>query len=141
MKKPKEPPFFFEEGIRFECIRCGVCCTGEPGTVYITTEEIQAAALFLDIPEPSFIDQYCYPFRNAYSLREQDDGRCAFFEDGCRIYPVRPSQCRTYPFWFDNLRSETRWERVRSLCPGIGQGRLFGKDEILSRIHESMRNR
>ena len=141
MKSWNNRPVFFEEGLRFTCIQCGFCCTGDPGVIYITSDEIRQAAVFLDITQEMFTGRYCHPYRNAYSLNELADGRCVFFEEGCRIYPVRPSQCRTYPFWFENLRSEKRWERVWSECPGIGQGRLYSKEEILARIHESMRNR
>jgi hypothetical protein len=49
-----------------------------------------------------------------------------------RIYPVRPLQCRTYPFWFQNLRSEKKWRLTGTACPGIGQGRRYSKDEILA---------
>ena len=38
------------------------------------------------------------------------------------IYPVRPTQCRTWPFWEDNLKSPQAWknasERGRG-CPGM----------------------
>ena len=59
------------------------------------------------------------------------DGRCFFYEDGCRIYPVRPGQCSSYPFWFINLRSEKKWHSVSEECRGIGQGRLYSKKKIL----------
>ena len=32
---------WYREGLRFECIRCGGCCTGFPGTVRVTNEEIE----------------------------------------------------------------------------------------------------
>jgi Fe-S-cluster containining protein len=48
----------------------------------------------------------------------------------CIIYPVRPSQCRTWPFWPDNLINPNTWNKAAQKCPGINQGRLYTCDEI-----------
>ena len=48
----------------------------------------------------------------------------------CRVYPVRPLQCATWPFWTENLKPETWNGPVRETCPGIGQGRLYSRAEI-----------
>jgi hypothetical protein len=40
----------------------------------------------------------------------------------CAVYPVRPIQCRTFPFWRENLRSHEEWERLSQFCPGIDAG-------------------
>lgn len=124
-------PYFFDEGIRFECRRCGICCTGSPGTVYADHSDVLRIAEFLNIPSPVFIQDYLYPFRDSYSIKEDAEGRCLFFNEGCTIYPVRPLQCKTFPFWFENLRSEQRWHRVCNECPGIGKGMLYSKEQIL----------
>ncbi len=128
--------YFFSKGIRFECIRCGRCCTGEPGTVYVGREEISQISDFLKMDEKAFQRQYLYPFRDSYSIKELPDGRCIFFhpEKGCLIHPVKPLQCRTYPFWFKNLRNEHRWRETQRECPGIGKGKLFSEEEILELI-------
>ena len=55
---------------------------------------------------------------------------------GCVIYPVRPAQCRTWPFWESNLRSRKNWDSIAEGCPGIGRGPLIGVDEIVSRMRE-----
>ena len=49
---------------------------------------------------------------------------------GCMVYPVRPRQCRTFPFWSENLKDAAAWEALRPGCPGIGEGRLFPSEEI-----------
>ena len=141
MKHLPDSPTFFDKGLYFECVRCGACCTGDPGTVYIGETEIPVIADFLGIPPQAFLKEYCYPYRNSYSLKEEVDGRCVFFENGCRIYQVRPRQCRTFPFWIDHMRSETKWEKIAKECPGIGQGRLYSKEMILAAIHESLKER
>ncbi|MDA8138834.1 MAG: YkgJ family cysteine cluster protein [Desulfobacteraceae bacterium] len=129
---PLERPYFFDAGLRFECQRCGVCCTGAPGTIYMGPDEIDLVAGHCQISRQQFIATYLYPFKDSYSLREDDQGRCLFFNAGCTIYEVRPLQCRSFPFWFSNLRSPARWARLRQDCPGIGRGRLYSKEEIMA---------
>ena len=124
--------YFFDAGIHFTCRQCGQCCTGESGTIYVTPDEISAIAGFLGVPEARLIAHDLFSFKDSYSIRELADGRCSFYRDGCLIYAARPFQCRSFPFWFDNLRSVVRWREVARLCPGIGAGRRFDKEEILA---------
>jgi len=35
---------WYKDGLRFQCTRCGNCCTGPPGYVWVTPEEIAAIA-------------------------------------------------------------------------------------------------
>lgn len=37
----------------------------------------------------------------------------------CAIYTVRPAQCRTWPFWPENLSSRADWRSAGERCPGI----------------------
>ncbi|MEJ2154645.1 MAG: YkgJ family cysteine cluster protein [Desulfobacteraceae bacterium] len=131
-------PYFFDQGLRFGCRQCGDCCVGEPGTIYVSPPEIEAIAAFLHLPVDEFTHQYLYPFKDSYSIDEDAQGRCLLFDDGCAVYDVRPLQCRTFPFWFSNLRSEAQWRRAARQCPGIGRGRLFTKAEILDMINKSI---
>ncbi len=128
---------FFDNGIRFECTRCGACCTGEPGIVYMDSDEVRRAAAFLDIPEEVLAERMLTPFKDGYTVREAEQGRCIFYENGCVIYPVRPVQCATFPFWFQNMTSLPAWEENRLRCPGIGRGRLFSREEILTLVQAS----
>jgi uncharacterized protein len=128
---------FFEEGIRFECIRCGGCCTGEPGIVYAEHDEITSIAGFLEISSELLIERFLTPFKDGFTIREAEEGRCIFYENRCVIYPVRPLQCRTFPFWFQNMRSLFAWKEACRRCTGIGSGRLYTREEILERIHAS----
>jgi Fe-S-cluster containining protein len=130
-KQLTDRTYFFEQGIYFECQQCGGCYTGESGTIYVGKEEILTIAEFLDISVSEFTDRYAYPYKDSCSIREDEQGQCLFYDKGCRIYPVRPMQCRTFPFWFSNLRSETKWQETIRECPGIGQGRFYSKERIL----------
>jgi len=130
----KHRRYFFDHGICFECQKCGACCTGEPGHIYVDDQEVRRIARFLDISRDVFVDRYLYPFRDSYSIASRHDGRCVFLENGCMIHPVRPTQCRTFPFWFQNLRSEDNWRDVCNRCPGIGKGPRYHKEEIFELI-------
>jgi uncharacterized protein len=52
------------------------------------------------------------------------DGRCSFLdpEGRCRVYRARPTQCRTYPFWPELLRSKAAWHAEAARCEGIDRG-------------------
>ena len=124
-------PYFFDRGIRFQCQRCGQCCTGSPGTIFVTRSEARAIARYRDTDPVTFENQCLYPYKSAFSIKEHRDGRCLFFNSDCTIYPMRPNQCRTFPFWFSNLRSKRSWQKIAAACPGIGQGPLFTRRQIL----------
>jgi hypothetical protein len=56
---------------------------------------------------------------------------CPFFQDNrCRVYEARPWQCRTWPFWPENMNSRVWETEVASWCPGAGKGRLYTSEEI-----------
>ena len=62
---------------------------------------------------------------------------CIFLQEsagqrGCVIYEVRPSQCRSWPFWPENLKSSDAWNEAARKCPGINRGRLYSYEEIES---------
>jgi uncharacterized protein len=130
--------YFFDQGIHFECQQCGACCTGDPGIVYVDTDEVIRIAEYLSEDISFLIDTYLLPLRAGYTIKEHSDGRCFFYHNGCIIYPVRPNQCKTYPFWFENLRSNKKWKRVKRECPGIGCGPLYPKEKILEIIQSTM---
>ena len=126
---------WYQPGLCFACTRCGNCCTGEPGSVRVSDEELVELSSYLDLPEHEFRAQYTRALEDgATSLVEQEDHACVFFarEAGCTVYPLRPRQCRTWPFWRANLASPGHWEAAARSCPGIGQGPRHGADWIAS---------
>jgi Fe-S-cluster containining protein len=138
MERSYNRSYFFDQGIHFECQRCGACCTGDPGIIYVDIDEVTRIAEYLSDGIPSFTDKYLFPLRAGYSIKEHSDGRCFFYNNGCTIYPVRPHQCKTYPFWFENLRSNKKWKRVLRECPGIGSGPLYPREKILEIVQSTM---
>ena len=59
----------------------------------------------------------------------------------CSLHDARPSQCRTYPFWPENLKSPRAWQRTSRLCEGIGQGPLVPIDQIRIQVTLHQRDR
>jgi Fe-S-cluster containining protein len=117
-----------QEGFAFAfnpaaCQSCeGNCCIGESGYIWVTPIEIKNIATFLDLSETDFREKHLRKIRYRYSLKERQVGQsyeCEFFDinkRACSIYDVRPSQCRTFPFW-DYFK--THIKEVEEECPGI----------------------
>jgi len=120
--------------VRFSCLACGRCCKGTPGYVFFDEWEGKRMAEFLGLDFVAFLRKYARRLEDGrWSLREfvRGDYRCVFLKDDrCLIYPVRPLQCREYPFWDSILVSPDKWYREMRRCPGIGQGREWSMDEI-----------
>jgi uncharacterized protein len=127
---------WYKDGLRFRCTQCGDCCTGEPGYVWVNAEEIAAIADFRGDPVEEATGLYTRLTPSGRTLREKPNGDCVFYEHGrgCTIYPVRPRQCRTWPFWASNVETPSDWERTCSVCPGSGQGELIPAEEITRRL-------
>ena len=129
------PAPWYRDGLRFTCTQCGDCCTGEPGHVWVDDADLVAIAEFRGEPVEEVRGLYTKKGIRGLSLREKLDGDCVFFErgKGCTIYPVRPSQCRTWPFWESNLATPADWDKTCSICPGSGRGELIPAEEIVKR--------
>ena len=105
------------------CDTCeGNCCIGESGYIWVTPAEIKAIATFLNLSDELFKKDHLRKVRYRYSLKERKVGEsyeCEFFDKelkGCTVYDVRPSQCRTFPFW-DYFKKHI--DEVEKECPGI----------------------
>jgi hypothetical protein len=104
--------------------------------VWVDDEEIDKLAANRGMARNEFVAMYTYKTRGRISLREKANGDCVFFDKarGCTVYPVRPKQCRTWPFWESNVATPEDWARTESVCPGSGQGELIPVEEILCRV-------
>ena len=56
----------------------------------------------------------------------------------CTTYEARPAQCRSYPFWAENVRSDRSWRKTVSECPGLESEEAFiiSGDTIRTKIIE-----
>jgi len=90
-----------------------------------------AIARHLGLATEEFIRRHCRQVFGDHSLNELENGDCVFWSsEGCEIYPVRPIQCRTFPFWREYVRSPKAWEQAARRCPGVNRGRLYAAVEI-----------
>ena len=117
------------QSLPFECTECGNCCRTE-GNVYLSPEELRAASAYKDMKPAEFVEKYAIKTIDDISSKgdeeeddhlpwvlvkdtETDEGPTCVFLDPithhCSIYPVRPIQCSTYPFWPKILASEGHW--------------------------------
>jgi uncharacterized protein len=127
---------WYKDGLRFRCTRCGNCCTGEPGFVWVNDEELTALAELLGEEREEVEARCTRRTERGRTLREKANGDCVFYDRarGCTVYPVRPRQCRTWPFWESTVETPADWEETRKRCPGAGQGELISAEEIARRL-------
>ena len=132
VQQDKEP--WYKDGLKFECQRCGDCCRGEPGIVKVDINDIKKISSCLKIKQESFAKYYLRIVNGSLSLRELRNGDCFMYDNGCKIYEVRPLQCRTFPFWKSNLGIESDWEKQKHTCPGMDKGRLYDCQEVEKKL-------
>jgi Fe-S-cluster containining protein len=127
---------WYKDGLRFTCTRCGHCCTGEPGFVWVGDDDIRALAEFRGETPEEVRALYTRWTELGRTLREKANGDCVFYDRkaGCTVYAVRPPQCRTWPFWESNLHSPEAWDQTCRVCPGSGHGELIPAEEITRRM-------
>jgi len=125
-------------GLRFRCTGCGACCIGGADHyVEIGRAEQEALRDYLGLSRPWFRRRYVVPVNDKVEgIRLGADGRCPFLLDdrSCRVYPVRPLQCKTYPWWPELLRPAA-WKAEARRCEGIGQGPVIALTTIRGNLN------
>src|SRR2546429_9965234 len=114
------PPPWYAGGLSFTCTCCGNCCTGAPGFVWISEEEVDRLAEHLKLSRDQTLERYCRKIGSRISLKErrtpqgnydciflvelppekEKEGQVAHSRRVCGIYAVRPLQSRTWPIWW-----------------------------------------
>lgn len=115
---------WYKDGLRFKCTGCGQCCTGAPGCVWVSPAEAECLAKRLNISLEEFKEKYTRKIGSRLSLKERHAGNnnydCIFLEGKrCTVYEDRPKQCRTYPWWQENLKDSGSWKKEGLRCEGI----------------------
>jgi hypothetical protein len=147
---------WYAEGLSFTCTQCGNCCTGGPGYVWISDQEVERLAGHLRMSVEAVVRQYTRKIGGRLSLKEQRTPQgnydCVFLKEipaefsgqppgtakisqsrrVCTIYSDRPLQCRTWPFWDGNLQSPSAWVKAGRHCPGIDRGTSYSREQIES---------
>jgi len=124
---------WYAGGLYFSCRRCGRCCTGAPGYVWLKKGEGERIAAFLGIDPKEFFARYTRRVNGRCSLTERSNGDCVFFSreiSGCTVYPVRPAQCRSYPFWKGILMRKRFWDKAAESCSGMNSGAFYDEAAI-----------
>ena len=147
---PADP--WYKQGLKFTCTTCGNCCTGGPGYVWITDDEIAKLAAHLKLTPEETFDKYCRRLFGKISLNEVKGVGggydCVFLKEVkpprsarngnvivqakrvCGVYEARPLQCRTWPFWPENLEDKPAWDHETRKCPGMNTGRHYTPEQI-----------
>jgi uncharacterized protein len=128
---------------RFECTGCGGCCSGS-GEHYIeaTRAEQQRIRRYLGISWRWFRRRYVTRYADGTEGLYWNRDRCVFLDAGrrCRIYLVRPGQCRDYPFW-PELATDAAWREEARRCEGIGRGAVIPLNEFKAQLRRATARR
>ena len=134
----------YEKGIRFKCQGSSKCCVsrGKYGFVYLSKRDIQRLSAYKKLQEKDFIKLYCDKTDNFIHLKEIfKNGNCQFLKNKqCSVYDARPTQCRTWPFWSENLNTKIWNDEILKFCPGIGKGDIISSKDIEKEIKISELN-
>lgn len=122
------PPIAWHStGVHFRCLgpRCGDCCSGKKGTgyVWLSEAEMRAIAAQLGLALCQFTVRYVRQVGERYALVEKPNRDCIFYIEGkgCGVYDARPTQCRTYPFWQEVMKTPESWAQEAHHCPGVSK--------------------
>lgn len=147
---------WYSDGLRFECTCCGQCCSGAPGYVLFTDDEAAKIAAHLCISIQDFLDRYTTDLGTKVSGRtrsfketETEHGHDCIFLDRttqpgialCGIHELRPTQCRTFPFWPEHIESPRAWQRLSRQCEGIGRGPTIQFTQITIQLEAHRKDR
>ena len=135
---------FFKKGIKFKCQGSSNCCVsrGSYGFVYLSKKDLIKIAKYLNVSINLFKKKYCQYSDGYLHLKEINiNGNCQFLENKkCSIYTARPMQCRTWPFWKENMNTKKWNNELINFCPGIGKGRLISSSMIQKIINKELKN-
>ena len=136
---PKTP--WWSKRLAFSCTSCGKCChaRGQTIYVYVNQAEREELATFLNLSLEQFETQHTEINKDGDFVLQFDGNRCRFLKNNqCEVHAVKPTQCRTWPFWEENLTSKETWVReVAEFCPGEGKGPIRTDEDILCQVEET----
>ena len=127
---------WFKKGLAFSCTKCGKCCSGFPGAVWLNDVDIENLSNHFEVSKEEFLKKYTIKIDGKISLREKVNYDCVFFKGKtCSVYQARPKQCRTYPFWPSITQSPSSWEKEKAYCEGIEHpdASLISEQDILKK--------
>ena len=135
----------YKNGIQFECQGSGKCCVSRNsyGFVYLSQKDIIRFSKHFNLSLKKFKDKYCQMTDGFIHLIEKIEleGNCIFLKNKkCSVYRSRPSQCRTWPFWNENMNSKVWNQDISINCPGVGKGKIIKAKAIEKFLQEDLAN-
>ena len=125
---------WYADGLKFNCTQCGDCCRthGDYAHVYLLKTDIDRLVKFHKVTRNEFLQKFTGKDKDSgMRTLNWDEEKCVFLgEKGCTVYEARPEQCRTWPFWPENLTPDVWNKEIVPFCPGAGEGRLYRIGEI-----------
>jgi len=120
----------YKKGIRFKCQGSSNCCVSRwsYGYVYLSQKDIKKFSQNLKLEIENFVKIYCDKINEFIHLKEKNrNGDCQFLKKKrCSVYLGRPTQCRTWQFWSENMNAKTLNKEISKFCPGLV------KDEVIT---------
>jgi Fe-S-cluster containining protein len=109
------------------------------GEVFLSEEDLIRIAGHISVEPAEFEEKYVHRTKSSLRLRKPSDRQCLFHRDGrCSIHPVKPVQCRVFPFWPEIIESAEAWDQTAQRCPGMNKGPLV-QIEAACEISQEMR--
>lgn len=125
-------PLFARRTYRFECTRCGACCR-RAGHVFLRSEEPRRLAHHLGLTTAEFRSRFLTKLEDGTWAIEvpKGGGGCPLLDgDLCSVDPVKPGQCRAYPFWSELVGDRKAWRAEAAFCEGMNRGPQVPEAEI-----------
>lgn len=128
--------------LHFQCTACGKCCTGgDDHYIAMSPTEAEKIRTHLGVSRNWFQRRYVTHLTRDTLTARMLNGRCVFLDKKgqCKIYLLRPTQCRTYPYWPEILESKTSWDNEAHYCEGINSGSVVTIKEIKAKLTQQLR--
>jgi Fe-S-cluster containining protein len=103
----------------FSCARCGGCCHGQT-TVSLTEDDEKRMSQALGLAPVELRENYLR-VNGSQTQMQIKDGRCVFYQDGCRVHQGRPWRCAQWPLHPAILLDEANFTAIADSCPGINK--------------------
>jgi uncharacterized protein len=96
------------------------------GQVYLSEEDLVRIAAHVNMTPADFEEKHVYRTARLLRLRKPPDRQCIFHQDNrCSIHPVKPTQCRLFPYWPEIIETQESWNATAQTCPGMNKGPLI----------------
>jgi Fe-S-cluster containining protein len=124
--------FNYPAAMRFQCIKCGICCgdTQEKTRhILLLKTEAEQIATTTSQPTSAFTVKIKDKAPYSYEMKKTEEGKCVFLENNCcTIYTARPLICRFYPFELKIAHDGKHTFLYTTECPGINKGPMLSKN-------------